>query len=360
MNYFNNIKINKSNLMHNLNIIKEKAKNKKICAMVKADAYGHGLKDIVLLLKNQVDFFGVANTEEALKVRCYTNKNGVLICGMFNKDKLINLLQQNISLTIFSMRDLQQVLKVCMANELKANIHIKINTGMNRFGVSEKQKFLKIIDVVNKNKNYIKLEGIYSHLFCAENEELSLKQYLRFMEFLNCIKKSDCINIHIESSMGLFKNIDKLNFCNMVRVGIALYGLSIEKENLKPVLKVESKIINIQKIKDEEYCGYGKEVVEANTLVAIIPLGYADGILRGYKNATVYVNDKPCRIVNVCMDVIMIDVTNCKAVVGDSVEIISINQQKQNSANKLARHLNTISYEVVTNLNHGRYNYVVD
>ena len=112
MDFFNTLVINKENLLSNYKIIKSKAKNKKICAMVKANAYGHGLKNVVLTLRSLVDFFGVANSEEALEVRQYSYKSNILICGAVNKEKLKNLILANISITVFTIKDLYDILKV--------------------------------------------------------------------------------------------------------------------------------------------------------------------------------------------------------------------------------------------------------
>ena len=347
MDFFNTLVINKENLLNNFKIIKNKAKNKKICAMVKANAYGHGIKNIVLTLRNLVDFFGVANTEEALEVRQYSYKSKILICGDYNKEKLANIILSDISLTVFSLKQIYDILKVAKENKSKAKIHLKLNTGMNRLGFKD------------ENKDYLILEGVYSHLFCAECKELSQKQYLKFIKFLNLFKNLFCINIHLENSRGLFNNVDSLNICNMVRVGISLYGLSIENEKLKPVLSLTSKIISKQKVNKENFVGYGKEVLEHDGEVGIVPIGYADGFLRDYKNSYVYVNDKPCKILNVCMDMILIDITNLNAKVGETVVLISSDISKLNNANILAKNLNTISYEIVTNIKHNRVNKIL-
>lgn len=359
MDFFNTLFINKENLLNNLKIIKNKAKDKKICAMVKANAYGHGLKNVVLTLRNYVDFFGVANTEEALEVRQYSYKSRVLICGAVNLEKLKNVILSDISITIFNLTELYKVLKIAKNNKLKAKIHLKLNTGMNRLGFKEEKSIKKAINLIENNKDYLILEGVYSHLFCAENKSLSEKQYLKFINFLHLFKNLSCINIHLENSQGLFNNIDYLNLCNMVRVGISLYGLEIEKEKLKPVLSLNSKIISIQNLKIEEYVGYGKTVFDKNGKVGIVPIGYADGILRSFKNSYVYVLNTACKILNVCMDMILIDITDIKAKIGDSVEIISTDLTKQNNANTLAKNLNTISYEIVTNIKHNRVNKIL-
>lgn len=360
MDFFNDIVINKKNLLKNLKVIKTKANNKKICAMVKANAYGHDLKTVVLTLKNYVEFFGVANTEEAFKVRNYAYKNKILLCGLYNKEKLKNLILNKISLTIYNINHLTEILKTCKKINEKAYLHIKLNTGMNRLGVKDKSTLTKILKYINKNSQFLVLEGIFSHLFNGECKELSNKQYLRFIDFIQDIKNLKCINIHFENSQGLFNNVDYLNICNMVRVGISLYGLEIENAKLSPVMSVYSKIIAIQNVFEEDYVGYGKTYIEHDGKVAIVPVGYADGILRSFKGAFAYINQQKCKILNVCMDMIIVDITNVDCNIGDIVELISSDIKKENSINKIAKHINTISYEVATNIKPNRCNLITE
>ncbi len=403
MDFFNNLILSSENLKSNLKTIKKQVGLKKICAMVKANAYGHDLKFVVLNLKHDVDFFGVANCFEALEVRRYAQKNKILVCGKVSKENIKTMIEKNISLTVYSIKNLIEIINICKKEKLKSNIHIKLNTGMNRLGVKNKSTFLKMLDKINKNKRYINLEGVYSHLFNSENLGLSHTQYNQFLNLLNCINiynklflnknknkqkigkfiknrrckllniyaSKNCENgilqkpyefknliVHLENSAGIFNNVDYLNVCNMVRTGIALYGLEIKNKGLKPVLSLNSKIVQIQKVREEDYVGYGKVIMEKDGKVAVVPIGYADGIIKAYKNQIVYVNNSPCKILNVCMDSILIDVTSCSAKVGDDVCLISQNMKNQNSVNLIAKNLNTISYEIVTNLHHNRMNII--
>lgn len=472
MDFFNNLVLSSQNLKSNLKTIKKTAGSKKICAMVKANAYGHDLKFAVLNLKNDVDFFGVANACEALEVRKYAKKTKILVCGKVQKTQIKSMLENNISLSAFSLKSLQEILSVCKKENLKANVHIKLNTGMNRMGIKSKSNFLKALKLIHKNKNFVVLEGIYSHLFCAENSGLSHTQYHRFLSFLNCIniynksynnfimqnkrgvqnnnftnehnltfnknftkqniiniQNNNCINqnqiniqnnnftngidrncqaskihqknkqknkqkngniihkhtckllnnyakqplfeppiaynfnnilIHLENSAGLFNGADYLNICSMARIGIALYGLEIKNKGLKPVLSLCSEIVQIQCVKCEDYCGYGKTVIENDGKVAVVPIGYADGIIRAYKNHFVEINNSFCKILNVCMDSILVDISKIDAKIGDKVTIISNKIYTKTSANNIAKRLNTISYEVVTNLNHNRLNKIFE
>jgi len=364
MKFFNTVLLNKNNLINNIKVIKNKAKNKKICAMVKANAYNHNLKFVVLNLKNYVNFFGVVNSVEALKVRELTHINKILLCGAYKKDELKELILNNVSLTIFSLTQLKEILKLCKELNFKANVHIKINTGMNRYGVKDKSYLLKLLNFIKNNKDYINLEGIFSHFFNNENENLCKNQYIKFLNYVNVIKNfmnKNSLNfskvlIHIENSGGLFYSRDILNCCNMVRVGISLYGLENYCFKLKPVLSLKSKIVAIQKVKFDDYVGYGKTLIQNEKKVGIIPIGYADGILKRYKDCFVKVEGKFCKILNVCMDCILVDISNTKAKTDSEVEIISSNPKDLNSANYLSKYQNTISYEIVTGLNYNRLN----
>ncbi len=405
MDFFNNLILNSENLKNNIKIIKNIANGKKICAMVKANAYGHGVGFAVLNLKNYVDFFGVANSVEALEVRHYAQKAKILVCGKVQTECIEKMVEQNISFTVFSAKNLFEIISVCKKNNIKANVHIKLNTGMNRLGIKTKSQFLKMLNIIHINQKFVHLEGVYSHLFNSAHDGLSRTQYYRFLDLLNCIniynqkqiwqnkvgkdnfkhiknrkcrllnnysknQNQKCSNknafdfkslfIHLENSAGLFNNIDFLNVCNMARVGIALYGLEIKGKGLKPVLELNSCIEQIQKVNFEDYVGYGKTIIDHNGKVAIVPVGYADGIVRAYKDFCVLVGGTYCKILNVCMDSILIDITSAKAKVGDSVCIISSNQKAQNNANQIAKHLGTISYEVLTNLNHKRFNLIIN
>ena len=269
LDFFNSLVLSEKNLNYNLKIIKEKAKNKKICVMVKANAYGHSLKWVVLKLKNKVDFFGVSNASEALAVRQYSTKSKILVCGKASQIK--TLIENGISLTIFSLKSLREVTNVCKTYNLKAKVHIKLNTGMNRLGISTNFELKKVVNFVMENSNFVEVEGVYSHLFNAKNQGLARTQYYKFIEFLNYAKSLGLditkVILHLENSDGLFENVDFLDFCSMVRIGIALYGL--ENENLRPVLSLFSQIVATTKVNFDDFVGYGKTNIEQKGYVGV-------------------------------------------------------------------------------------------
>lgn len=363
MDYFNTIEINKKNLLHNLTILKKLQPQKEICAMVKADAYGHGIKDIVLILKKYVSYFGVANCIEALKVRNLTKTNHILLCGLYNKERLIELIENDISLTIFTFKHLNEIIRVCKKLNKKAKIHIKLNTGMNRLGIKNKAYFKRFLDKIYANSKYIILEGVYSHFFASDcSKGLTENQYFKFIDFINLIPNRDCINIHIENSAGFIHHADKFNVCSMARIGITLYGYNPTdiKINLKPVLTLKSKLIAINNLKPSEYVGYGNKFITSKKIkIGVIPLGYYDGLLRKYVGSFVLINDIPCQIVAVCMDMTLINITNANAKVDDIVTLFGENERFNLDAEYIAEKLDTISYEILTNLKHERMNFKV-
>lgn len=359
----------KNKLLNNVRIIKSRLNSScKLCAMVKANAYGHGLKEIVEILKNNVDFFGVANLHEALKVKYITNSSNILIVG--RTSNLLETIQNDISFAIISKEQFEELLnflhnyaktyEVDLSSKVK--IHIKINCGMNRFGINKLSEFKYIYKQAMKNN--IQVEGVFTHFPCIENKLIYEKQKMFFNMFLKEIPNNQNPIVHIGGSGVILKrknkkqiynlpNID-INF-NMVRVGILLYGYGDDGllKGLKPVMKIESKIVNIIDVKKGEYVGYGTNFkAKTDMKIAVVPVGYADGLPRsfntdGYLKVVCEEDGKKashnCKITgNICMDLTMIDVTAINAKVGDRVIVLS-------DADSMARKLKTISYEILTN-----------
>lgn len=346
----NNIKkINKNNLLHNLELIKKY--NKNVCVMVKADAYGNNLKTIVNELKYNVQWFGVANECEALQVKKVDKYCKVLIVG-----KIVDyysIIKNNISFTIDSKNEIDNILSVCQKHCLKANVHIAINTGMNRIGVKDLNEFKCMLEIINQNIDKIKLEGIFTHCFDADCKDNHFyEQMVCFYKYVKLIKDKNII-IHIGGSYVLKHKIP--DFVNMVRVGFYLYGYG--KTRLKPAMKIESKIIKLIKAKAGEFVGYGnKTKLSADTKIAVVPIGYADGLPRVLSNKkyAMEINQQKAYILgNICMDMCMLDVTYIDCKVGDKVICFD-------NANTLAKIVNTSPYEILTNFQKLRGGVVVE
>ena len=335
---FSKIIINKKNLQHNLNFIKKQSNNAKICAMVKANAYGHGLEEIVSLLKDKVEAFGVVNIKEALRVR-EVDKNAFVILFGFCEN-IEEAIKNNISLTIISFEYLKNILKISKKMDVKPRLHLNINSGMNRFGIKTRKDFEKVIKLLQHNN--LQLEGIFTHFSSLTTDEAyTLKQKKTFQSFVDALPKNFKTIVHVGGGNCLFKQEGFL----MYRVGMFLYGYG--HDELKPVMSVESEIVALQEVKKDEHVGYMSSFTAKEDMqIAVVPLGYNDGVKRGLSNKFhVEIYGIPCKnIGKICMDAFMIDVTGLNVQVGDKVKVLW-------NASQWCGVLGTTEYEILTNFN---------
>ena len=345
--------INKNALYNNIKVFKKLCGKSKICAVVKANAYGLGDELIVNLIKNRVDFFAVANFDEAFRVRKWTNKP-ILILGEIDYNNIEDCINNNISLSVSNEKSLKQINKVAVRINKVAKIHFKINTGMNRLGFKNLNTFLYVYNKY-KNKENIIYEGIFSHIYDADNYEKTKKQKHIFDTFLNSIDNQNLIK-HIASTSVCLK-YSNMNY-DMCRIGIGLYNYAPNnKYFLQPILSLKTKIINIIKINKNENVGYGCGFVANKKMkIAVLPIGYADGLSRLLSNKSkVLLKNNFCNIIgNVCMDMCFIDVTNVACKIGDIVTIIGKENDKEINAVDIAKIVGSIDYEVITNINNAR------
>ena len=332
--------LNRKNLYENLEQIKKYCPN--VFAMVKANAYGHGVKNVCKLLYGKVDFFGVACLEEALEIRKFDKRSNILIVGIC-KDIFLAI-KNNISFTIENLDDFKSLLKFIKKHEklLKnhkkiAKIHIKINSGMNRLGFNEVEEFKKLLNIYFKfiYKKYIKIEGVFTHF--ASRKQLKNQVY-KFKEFLNVIPSLINPIIHIGGGIGKYAIKEFENA--MLRVGIDLYT------NPCYVLTISSEIIKVFSVKAGEYVGYDNGYkTQSLEKIAVVPLGYADGINRKVSGEFVTINKRRYKIVgNICMDMFFVKVDE-SVKRGDNVKI---------NFEGWAEKCGTIPYEILTSIKHRR------
>ncbi len=330
--------INKNALINNLNYCKKS--NKTICAMVKADAYGHGMKNIVKILNNEkVEWFGVSNYLEAIQTKKIApNSNVVIVSKSQNYSQIIT---QNISFTVDSIKELEKVLLFSIKLQKIAKVHIAINTGMNRIGVSDLNSFKQMLEYIDQNSKYILLEGVFTHCFDADCSKTHFyKQMKTFYEYVKYVNNKNTI-IHIGGSFVLKHKLP--SFVQMVRVGMFLYGYGCS--SLKPVMQIKSQITKITNCKAGSYVGYGnKTILKQDALVALVPVGYADGYPRALSNSGyVIINNQKAKVIgNVCMDALMVIGTNIKCKVGDEVLLLE-------NAMQISKIANMSIYETLTN-----------
>ncbi|HEY8419577.1 MAG TPA: alanine racemase [Clostridia bacterium] len=345
--------INLDAIKHNFHVIKSNT-NSKICAMIKADAYGHGLIQTASAL-NEADCFGVARINEALSLREANINNDILLMGGFDDETTLKeLIKNNIILSIHSYEELKILLPLAQKYDALIRVHIKVDSGMHRLGISDKKTLNNILDEISKTKN-IKCEGLYTHYATSDCDTLFLEeQYKNFCKLTNNYNYFK----HSANSAAIFQ--DKKYHMDMVRAGIALYGYinntnlkTFDKKNvqdiLKPAMSVFADIVQIKSLDAGEFIGYDKGYQTTRpTKIAIISIGYGDGYPRFVNKGYVIIKNKKCKILGkVCMDLTAVDVSEVNNIsYKDKVEIFG----KNIGADTVARWNNTISYDILCSI----------
>jgi alanine racemase len=350
------VEVDMDALRNNLNYFRSKIKpTTKLLVMVKAFAYGAGAEKIAAFLeRNNVDYLGVAYGDEGVALRKKGVKIPILVMNAepYSYEDIINY---ELEPALFSLKSLEEFAKTLInLNKENYPVHLKFDTGMHRLGFSEKE-IQEVIETIQAQPE-IRLQGIYSHLSDADNEDdtsYSKKQIQLFDTIITQFRQ------HIQTPFiaHLLNTEGILHFSesqyDMVRMGIGLYGHVSNKEVLKylsPAITWKTIISQIRTLEAGERVSYnGRYITHKTERIATIPVGYADGLKRLYsKNrGEVVINNQRCPIVGtICMDMCMVDVTNVPCEEGDSVEIIGPTITLQ----ELAKKMETISYEVLTSI----------
>jgi alanine racemase len=347
------IEINLDHLQSNIRYVKSLLpKNTKLLLPVKADAYGHGSLAISFAaMEAGIDFLGVAHLFEGVALRKNNINARILVLGPCTETDIPFLQKYNLTPTI---QDYETAKKL---SDLK--IHIKIDTGMHRFGVKYDNfdEIKKICELPN-----LEVEGMYSHLATADmpSHPALEKQIARFDEL---VKKLESINkrppiCHIANSAATLLFADKIHY-DMVRPGVALYGYDPlgkfpSEFSIKPVLKLRSTVRSLREVKAGEGISYGHFfTAQKNMRVATVAIGYGDGYLRGEpSDGVIFINGKACPILGrVCMDACMVDATEIPDVkIGDMAECINGEISEQISVEAFAAKHKTIPYEITTRM----------
>jgi len=310
--------------------------------VVKADCYAHnGIETVQAIIKGGCNYIAVATLDEALEIRKNITDIPILCLGIVPITYIDECVKNNITITVSNLDYLNELITKIQTN---LKVHIKINTGMNRLGINNKNEFNLIYDYI-KNSNLI-LEGVFTHIYNALDETTTLKQFEKFEEITSDINLNEIPIVHIGAS-NTTMNYSKLSYANGCRLGIAMYGL-IDNNELEflPTFSLYSEVIQINDVENETVGYNGTYKASDKEKIAIVPIGYADGIIRKNTGRSVYINDKPYNIVgNICMDMLFVKVDD-SVKVGDKVAVIKdIEHIKQ-----IANHLDTISYEVLCNI----------
>ena len=350
------LEINLNAISHNLNFYKSQLhKNVKIMVMVKAFGYGNGGVEIAQLLQHHnVDYLGVAFADEGISLR----QAGISMSIMVLNPEISSfsaIIKNNLEPEIYSIKGLNAFLKTVEQHKRQNfPIHIKLDTGMHRLGF-EAQQLAELLKILKKT-SIVVVKSILSHLATSDdldNKTFAERQISLFTEMSSYICTELQINpiLHLLNSSGI-SNFPAAQF-SMVRLGIGLYGISNnqkEQHFLENVSTLKSVVSQIRTIPIGDSVGYGRKfIADKPTKIATIPIGYADGIARlwGNENGFVSINNQKATIVgNVCMDMLMVDVTQIECSEGDTVIVFG----KSPTVQEIAKKTQTIAYEVLTNV----------
>ncbi|EKQ50158.1 MULTISPECIES: alanine racemase [unclassified Clostridium] len=328
--------INLTQLSENINIIKNKLKpGTKFMAVVKGDAYGHGLVPIAKELeKCKCDAIGVVRLTEAVALKESKIKVPVIILAPLMPSQSPWIVRHDIIVMVDNERIIAALDSEGAKMNKKVKVHVKVNTGLNRYGL-EVNDVVRFIHIIHEKYLNIEIEGIYTHFKDPEyNEQFTYDQLTKFNKVLKDLEE---VNLrppiaHAAGSAGILMYPE--SHYDMVRCGLILYGLEhkanekLLPKGVKPIMSLKSRILKIDKIKAGESGGYGDDfVAKRNSIAAVVGMGYGDGISRGWKE--VLISGKRVPVVNYFMDGILVDITDIKDKVKEFDEVVIVGKQEE-------------------------------
>ena len=355
------VEIKLDNLAHNIKTITKKYKYKYYIGVVKGNAYGHGYGIIETLKNNGINFFAVANLKEALEVRSIDKETGILCLEPIDIKYMEICSKNNISICLSDYDYYKELCKL----KYKLKIHLKIDSGMNRIGFNNKEEINEIYNDLKKNKN-LYLEGIFTHFATSGVHDKNYdNQIEKFKNLTSDIDLNSIDMVHLGRSVTMCVH-DKIDFANGIRLGIIMYGFEVmPKEDtslkgklrkikwdyikkkqkisdtipykplgLKQAFNLISEVLEIKDVKKGEYIGYGTLYqAKEDMRVAVVDIGYADGINKRRRNSKMEINGKLYQVVgDVCMGMTMLKIDDKVKkhdkviVIGDKVDVKTISR----------------------------------
>lgn len=332
------ISIDEDCLHHNISVIRDMCKDKKFCAVVKANAYGHGVKKVAESIHDKVDYFAVATVGEGVFLRKIGIDIPILVLCFNQIDAYLGV-DYELELGVSSIDQISSLNRAKYTLQKTPKAHVQVNTGMNRFGENP-EDISNLLECVDK----MEIRGVYSHFYSVQSIEC---QIARFMRAEQEVKDNFSHAItHISATDAVVSGVC---YGDMVRVGIGMYGYPTT--HFQPVMSVSARVLSLHLLKRGDTAGYNG-VFKArfdNTLIGIVDGGYADGVFRHYlgKICVLY-HGKTFPIVGVCMDTVIVDFTGSEVSIGDIVHYIGGTDNVYQYADNLALCASTIPYEILT------------
>ncbi len=354
------VEVNLKNIKYNFEQIKNHVGDAKIMPILKANAYGHGLVRLALFFQElKADYLGVAVLEEGILLREKGVEIPIIVLGGILGNQVPKFLKYGLTITASSIEKLEQIQSAAEKLKVKAKVHLKIDTGMERIGVHyyNAENFIK---TAFKMKN-IEVEGIFSHFANSTAYDLSdaKRQFARFEKALEFIEKEKFeIPLKHISNSGAILQLPQANL-DLVRPGIILYGVYPSEEtrktiSVKPALTWKSRVVYFKVITKGHSVGYGSMwTAKENTRAVTVPVGYGDGYFRSMSHkAQVLINGKRYPVIGtISMDQIVVNIGNDSAYNNDEVVLLGKQNDAEIAAEEMARWAGTIPYEILTNIN---------
>ncbi|SCY49342.1 alanine racemase [Alkaliphilus peptidifermentans] len=351
--------INLNNLKNNISEVRRVVKKDTlICAVIKADGYGHGAVEIAsTLLANGADRLAVATLTEAIQLRKAGIDTSLMVLGYTPEEQAQLVINYDIIQTVYTLQQAKAFSEAATLNNKSVKLHLKIDTGMSRLGFDTTDKTIKEIGEIVLMPNLV-VEGIYTHFAMADEKDKTFthQQFNRFTELTHKLEKED-INIpikHVSNSAAII-DLPEMNL-DMVRAGIMLYGLYPSKDvnhnqvKLKQVMTLKARVSHVKKLPAD--CGISYGLIyktEEERKIITLPIGYADGFTRLLTGkATVSIKGEKIPVVGrICMDQSMADATGIEVERGDEVILFGETSDIADTVDDFAAKLGTINYEIV-------------
>jgi len=343
----------------------------KIMAVVKANAYGHGLFEVAKQsIKSGANHLGVITAEEAITLRKHGVLQPIVVLGAVAKDEIAPLIRNKVAISIFNEESYRAVARMADIINRKAIVHVKLDTGINRLGFPSVDSALRVIKLISAKTRQFELEGLYSHLASVEelNQSYTNEQVLLFERLVRKVANAGIkIPIFSLAASAAAIMMPESRF-NCIRIGISLYGLwpsrgvelwckrSKKTRNfrLKPALTYKTRLVQIKRVKAGSYIGYGCNYQAKSAMtVGVIPVGYFEGLPRRLSNLgfALFKGAVVPFVGRVCMNMTILDISRRpRAKVGDEIVLIGRSQHKEITATDVADWASTINYEIVSRL----------
>jgi alanine racemase len=345
-----------SRLRANLAAVRAHVGAAKVMAILKANAYGHGLEAVARCLAPQADAFGVALVEEGIALRALGIENPILVMGGIWTRQIPLFLEHRLSFTVPSLARLADVEQAAAAHGRKAGVHLKLDTGMERIGVHH-YNATPLLEAAARSP-HVEVEGIYSHFANADAEDLSHTrlQLERFQEALRFYeRRSLAVPMrHVANSAALLRLPE--SHLDMVRPGILLYGVypfqdAARAVTVRPALSWRSRVVYFKVVEPGSPVSYGSTWASDHRVrIVTVPVGYGDGYFRALSNRAFVVlrGERHPQVGRVCMDQMMVNIEWGEAWNGDDVVLIGEQGEARVTVEELAEWAGTVPYEILT------------